>query len=40
MQIILEEVQSIMAKSELPIKYWANVVYTVVYIQNLIPSTR
>ena len=37
---MLDEVRSIMAESGLPLKYWANATKTVIYVQNLIPSSR
>jgi len=40
MQTILDGVRSAMAESGLPLKFWADAVQTIVYIQNFIPSSR
>ena len=37
---ILDAICSAMAKSRMPLKYWADAVSTVVYTQNLIPLSR
>jgi len=37
-QTILDGTQMTMAESGLPMKYWADTVQTVVYVQNLLPS--
>ena len=40
MHTILDRAHSAMAESGIPLKYWADAVSTVVYVQNLIPSSR
>ena len=40
MQTILEVAQSILVESGLPTKYWANMIQTVVYVKNFLPSSR
>jgi len=40
MHTILDGARTAMAESGLPMKYWADAVQTMVYIRNLIPSSR
>jgi len=39
LQTILDRVRTVMAKSGLPTRYWADVVQAMVYVQNLVPSS-
>jgi len=40
MQTILNVVWCVMAESGMAFKYWANVVWTIVYVQNFILSSQ
>ena len=40
MQTILDGTQTAMAESGLPVKYWTDVVWMVVYIWNLLPNSQ
>ena len=40
MHLLLNGARSVLAESGLPIKYWTDVVNTVTYVQNFIPSVR
>ena len=40
MQIILNRVWYVMAESGMALKYWANAVQTIVYVQNFISSSQ
>ena len=37
---ILDGARSALAESELPLKYWADAVQTIIYVRNLVPSSR
>jgi len=40
MHTILDGTRTALAESGLPVKYWADTVQIVVYIQNLLPNSR
>jgi len=40
MRLLLDGARSVLAESDLPIKYWADAVNTVTYVRNFIPSMR
>ena len=40
MRTILDGTRTALAESELPVKYWADAIRTMVYTQNLLPNPR